>query len=72
MSDLALIALGANLGKPRQTLSWARARIAELGEITAVSALYRTAPVGGPPGQPDYLNAALGASDGTRAHRPSR
>jgi 2-amino-4-hydroxy-6-hydroxymethyldihydropteridine diphosphokinase len=60
MSDLALIALGANLGKPQQTLAWARGRIAELGEITAVSALYRTAPVGGPPGQPDYLNAALG------------
>lgn len=25
----------------------------------ASSRLYRTAPVGGPPGQPDYLNAAL-------------
>ncbi len=24
-----------------------------------MSGLYRTAPVGGPPGQPDYLNAAL-------------
>jgi 2-amino-4-hydroxy-6-hydroxymethyldihydropteridine diphosphokinase len=59
MSELALIALGANLGEPHRALSAARRRIASLGEIRAASALYRTAPVGGPPGQPDYLNAAL-------------
>jgi 2-amino-4-hydroxy-6-hydroxymethyldihydropteridine diphosphokinase len=28
-----------------------------LGHLEAVSSLYRTAPVGGPPDQPDYLNA---------------
>lgn len=33
--------------------------IARLGRIRARSSLYRTAPVGGPPGQPDYLNAVL-------------
>lgn len=55
----AWIALGANLGEARQTLQWARAELAKLGTVTGVSALYRTAPVGGPPGQPDYLNAAL-------------
>jgi 2-amino-4-hydroxy-6-hydroxymethyldihydropteridine diphosphokinase len=59
MTTPALIALGANLGEPRRTLTWARAKIARLGEIVAASSLYRTAPVGGPPGQPDYLNAAL-------------
>jgi 2-amino-4-hydroxy-6-hydroxymethyldihydropteridine diphosphokinase len=64
MSEIALIALGANLGEPRRTLPWARGKIAELGEITGVSALYRTAPVGGPAGQPDYLNAVLALRTG--------
>ncbi len=53
------IALGANLGQPLETLRWAVAQVARLGELRGVSRLYRTAPVGGPPGQPDYLNAAL-------------
>ncbi|WP_431308162.1 2-amino-4-hydroxy-6-hydroxymethyldihydropteridine diphosphokinase [Deinococcus arenicola] len=55
----AYIALGANLGQPLETLRWAVAEVAGLGELRGVSRLYRTAPVGGPPGQPDYLNAAL-------------
>lgn len=54
---LAYIALGANLGDPLATLHAALGGLAELGELQAVSRLYRTAPVGGPPGQPDYLNA---------------
>ena len=57
--ELALIALGANLGDPAAALQVARSQIAALGRVTATSWLYRTAPVGGPPGQPDYLNAAL-------------
>lgn len=56
----AYIALGANLGRPLDTLRWAVEEVSRLGELRGVSALYRTAPVGGPPGQPDYLNAALG------------
>lgn len=55
----AYIALGANLGQPLETLRWAVTEVARLGEVRGVSGLYRTAPVGGPPGQPDYLNAAL-------------
>lgn len=55
----AWIALGANLGEARQTLQWARAELTKLATVTGASALYRTAPVGGPSGQPDYLNAAL-------------
>ncbi|GHG04170.1 2-amino-4-hydroxy-6-hydroxymethyldihydropteridine diphosphokinase [Deinococcus piscis] len=54
---LAYIALGANLGKPLLALRAAVAGLADLGEVCRVSRLYRTAPVGGPPGQPDYLNA---------------
>lgn len=59
MKHTAYIALGANLGDPLPTLHWARDEVSKLGQVTGVSRLYRTAPVGGPPGQPDYLNAAL-------------
>lgn len=59
MTPAAYIALGANLGEPLATLRRAVAELRELGTVEAVSALYRTAPVGGPPGQPDYLNAAI-------------
>ncbi|GAA4023018.1 2-amino-4-hydroxy-6-hydroxymethyldihydropteridine diphosphokinase [Deinococcus rubellus] len=56
--EVALIALGANLGDPAAALHWALKELAALGEVQAVSGFHRTAPVGGPPGQPDYLNAA--------------
>lgn len=56
---VAYVALGANLGDPLATLRWAREGLARLGTVTGVSALYRTAPVGGPAEQPDYLNAVL-------------
>lgn len=55
----AYVALGANLGDAEATLRWAVGELDGLGTVEAVSRLYRTAPVGGPPGQPDYLNAAL-------------
>ena len=58
-SEVALIALGANLGDPAAALTWAVGELAALGEVQAVSRFHRTAPVGGPPGQPDYLNAAV-------------
>ncbi|MBZ9752380.1 2-amino-4-hydroxy-6-hydroxymethyldihydropteridine diphosphokinase [Deinococcus sp. HMF7604] len=58
MTD-AYLALGANLGEPLPTLRWAVLQLRALGEVAAVSRLYRSAPVGGPPGQPTYLNAAL-------------
>lgn len=57
--EVALIALGANLGDPAAALDWAVGELAALGEVRAVSGFHRTAPVGGPPGQPDYLNAAV-------------
>lgn len=59
MSEVAYIALGANLGEPLTTLRRARQDLAALGQVAGTSRLYRTAPVGGPPGQPDYLNAAV-------------
>jgi len=54
----AVVALGANLGEPHSALRAAHASLRALGTVVRTSALYRTAPVGGPPGQPDYLNAA--------------
>ncbi|HEX7002984.1 MAG TPA: 2-amino-4-hydroxy-6-hydroxymethyldihydropteridine diphosphokinase [Trueperaceae bacterium] len=56
---LALVALGSNLGDPAARLRAARSDLAELGRIARSSSIYRTAPVGGPPGQPDYLNAVV-------------
>ena len=64
------IALGANLpgpaGEPLDTLIAVRPLIADLlegwaSQVVQVrwSPLYRTAPAGGPVGQPDYLNAVL-------------
>lgn len=57
--SVAYVALGANLGRPLETLAWAVGEVARLGTRRGVSRLYRTAPVGGPAGQPDYLNAVL-------------
>ena len=54
----AYVALGANLGEPRATISAALAALADLASTTVVarSSLYRTAPVG-LKHQPDFINA---------------
>jgi 2-amino-4-hydroxy-6-hydroxymethyldihydropteridine diphosphokinase len=52
----AVIALGANIGNPKEQMDLAVALLKESMEITAISSYYVTAPVGGPE-QPDYLNA---------------
>lgn len=57
--ESVFVALGSNLGDPLASLRWARRALTELGTLTGVSSLYRTAPVGGPAGQPDYLNAVV-------------
>jgi 2-amino-4-hydroxy-6-hydroxymethyldihydropteridine diphosphokinase len=54
----AVIALGANIGNPREQIYIAIALLGEALEVTATSSLYTTAPVGGPE-QPDYLNAVV-------------
>ena len=67
VSSLA-IALGANLGDPETTLTAVRPRLAAAlaawGGSPLVrgcrwSPLFRTEPVGGPPGQPPFVNAVL-------------
>ena len=57
----AVLALGANLGDPSETLDAAVAVLTVLPDTHDVKASPRavTAPVGGPPGQPDYLNQVV-------------
>jgi 2-amino-4-hydroxy-6-hydroxymethyldihydropteridine diphosphokinase len=52
----AVIALGANIGNPKEQMDLAVGLLRESLEVTAVSSYYTTAPVGGPE-QPDYINA---------------
>jgi 2-amino-4-hydroxy-6-hydroxymethyldihydropteridine diphosphokinase len=64
-----VLALGSNLGDRRDILQGCVDAIAAIPEVQvmAVSPVYETVPVGGPP-QPDYLNAVLLA----RTTLPSR
>jgi 2-amino-4-hydroxy-6-hydroxymethyldihydropteridine diphosphokinase len=52
----AYLGLGSNLGDRRATL---RNAIDALPDVVAVSPVYETAPVGGPPGQSPYLNLVV-------------
>lgn len=52
----AVIALGANIGNPKEQMDLAVALLRESLEVSAVSSYFTTSPVGGPE-QPDYLNA---------------
>jgi 2-amino-4-hydroxy-6-hydroxymethyldihydropteridine diphosphokinase len=67
-SSTLAIALGANLGDPEATLTAVRPRLeavlaawggSPLARGCRWSPLFRTAPVGGPPDQPAYVNAVL-------------
>lgn len=52
----AVIALGSNLGDPKENLDLAIALLQEATDVVKVSSYYTTTPVGGPE-QPDYVNA---------------
>jgi 2-amino-4-hydroxy-6-hydroxymethyldihydropteridine diphosphokinase len=60
MTSLALIGLGSNLGDRRAALEGALADLAAAKDVRVanVSSFHETLPVGGPPGQGRYLNAA--------------
>lgn len=57
---IAVVGLGANLGDRHATLVAAVAKLRAIPAVerVIVSPLYETEPVGGPEGQPAYLNAA--------------
>ena len=61
MSEAVCVALGSNLGERESHLAAALVALKRRPEITGlvVSSLWETAPVGGPPGQGPYLNAAV-------------
>lgn len=54
----AVIALGANIGNPREQMDIAVSLLRDSLEVSAVSSYLTTVPVGGP-AQPDYLNAVV-------------
>lgn len=65
----AFIGLGSNLGDRRAYLRAAVDQLRTDGDVIAVSPLYETEPVGGPPGQQNYLNVVveLQTADSPRA-----
>lgn len=64
----AFVGLGTNLGDRWGELARAVAGLAASGDVVAVSPVYETDPVGGPAGQPAYLNAVveLATTEGPR------
>ena len=54
----AVVALGANLEEPRKAVELAIELLKHATDVTAVSSLYETKPVGGPE-QDNYINAVL-------------
>ena len=60
MTRTGFLGLGGNLGDRRATLQAAVTALPVAGvEPVQSSSVYATAAVGGPPGQPDFLNACL-------------
>src|SRR5690242_16631519 len=60
MTVTAYIGLGSNLGDRRDSLERAVSALRQTPgvRVVRVSSFYETEPVGGPPGQPMFLNAA--------------
>src|SRR4051794_27835561 len=61
MATTAYVALGSNLGDRASYLERAMQMLQEHADIVVnrVSTIYETEPVGGPPGQSDFLNAVV-------------
>lgn len=70
MPSLACIGLGSNLGDRRATLEGAIEALAQTSgvHVQKVSSFHETDPVGGPPGQGKYLNAAAVIETDLDAH----
>jgi 2-amino-4-hydroxy-6-hydroxymethyldihydropteridine diphosphokinase len=61
----ALLGMGSNLG---DRVSFLREAVASLEEVTAVSPVYETEPVGGPDSQGPYLNLVVALDTDRDAH----
>jgi 2-amino-4-hydroxy-6-hydroxymethyldihydropteridine diphosphokinase len=70
-SIIACIGMGSNLGNRRGTLEGAIAALARTKgiHVQKVSSFHETEPVGGPPGQAMYLNAAAVIETDLDPHR---
>ena len=61
VGELAIVALGSNLGDSRQNILWGMRRLAELSDEPLLkSSLWQTTPVDCPPGSPAFVNAVVG------------
>jgi 2-amino-4-hydroxy-6-hydroxymethyldihydropteridine diphosphokinase len=65
----AFVGLGSNLGDRRGALARAVGALREAGDVVSVSPVYETEPVGGPAGQPTYLNVVVELSTGDSPRR---
>ncbi|MEA3545974.1 MAG: 2-amino-4-hydroxy-6-hydroxymethyldihydropteridine diphosphokinase [Thermodesulfobacteriota bacterium] len=65
----AFLGFGGNIGQPLNAFRHARQQLAEKSKITVISSspLYQTPPIGGPAGQPDYLNGVVEIRTGLSA-----
>ncbi len=54
-----VLALGANLGNPKQQIKDAIAKIGEIVKVAKISSLYETTPFQVKDKQPNYINAVL-------------
>lgn len=70
MSALVHIALGGNVGDSVHIFRRAIGRLTRRGQLhlQCVSSLYDTSPVGGPAGQPNFVNAVLRADTSLGPH----
>ena len=60
MSELAIVAIGSNLGDTHELVLRAMDRLQQLSDKPMVrSSLYETAPVDCPPGSPNFVNAVV-------------
>lgn len=57
--EAILVAIGANLGDPLATADAVVGRLRAEGGLLRASSPYLTEPVGGPAGQPDFINAVV-------------
>jgi 2-amino-4-hydroxy-6-hydroxymethyldihydropteridine diphosphokinase len=59
--QIAIVALGSNLGDPRLNVLGAIERLQDLSDLPLVkSSLWQTTPVNCPPGSPPFVNAVVG------------
>ena len=60
-SQIAIVALGSNLGDSMRIVLEAMARLQDFSDLPVLkSSLWRTSPVNCPPGSPSFLNAVAG------------